>query len=145
MDAKTYLRQIRDMEIKIYEKRKELDLLRTSNSIMKGIDYSRTRVQSSNTGDFTDEVCRIADLQAEITASMAEFIEKRHIIIGQIENLSDAVYSQILFDKYVLNKRLDDMELAYTNYNSRQRAHTEALKLFQKEYLDNVEEFKNAV
>lgn len=110
MTAKEYLRQLRQLEIKIEQRRLERDHL-LSDAMGNGSPrLSRDKVQTSVSGDtMGDKLAECADLQKEIDWLINKLIADRHRIIGEIHTLNDARYIQILYLHYVEGKRLEDV------------------------------------
>ena len=104
MTAREYLSQVADLNECI-----EQDLRRRHDkySMMKGIDYSGDKVQSSPDGDqLTDRVCSIIELDQKIEKEIMQYLNAREKIIGQIRGLHDVRYNRVLYERYVECKSL---------------------------------------
>lgn len=110
MTAKEYLRQLKNLEVKIAQRRLERDSL-LSDAMGNGSPrLSRDKVQTSISGDtMGDKLAEAADIQHEVDWLINRLIAERHRIIGEIHTLNDARYIQILYLHYVEGKRLEDV------------------------------------
>ena len=110
MTAKEYLRQLKQLEIKIAQRRLERDRLLSDAMGNSSPRLSRDKVQTSISGDtMGDNLAEAADTQKEIDWLIGKLIADRHRIIGEIHTLNDARYIQILYLHYVEGKRLEDV------------------------------------
>lgn len=110
MTAKEYLRQLKQLEIKIAQRRLERDRLLSDAMGNSSPRLSRDKVQTSISGDtMGDKLAEAADIQKEIDWLIGKLIADRHRIIGEIHTLNDARYIQILYLHYVEGKRLEDV------------------------------------
>ena len=135
MTAKEYLKKIRFLDIKINQKIKELDELRTMSQAVRGIDYSKECIQISlPTGaNFEKAILRISELESLLDAEIDYFVDLKHKIINQIQSMNNQGYTEILYKRYIEFKRLEliAVELGYS-YNRIRHLHGEALKYFDK-------------
>lgn len=132
--AKEYLQEIRKLDIAINQKQIEYDTLKKSRTYIGGMDYSDERVQTSPDGSgFTKISDRLADMQRDINNEIDQFHDMRHERIGQIQQLSKAEYTQILFKRYVEYKSLETVasEMVYS-YHRACHIHGEALCKFEE-------------
>lgn len=132
MTAKEYLSQIHKTDIKIGQRITELQQMYDRISILSGIDYSKDRVQSSpETGN--KQIEALVDLENDIKRMVEKESELKHRIIGEIQQLENPLYVDILFRRYVDCQSFEriacDMNYAY-NYVC--TLHGEALKEFDK-------------
>ena len=135
MTAKEYLKKIRLLDIKINQKVKELDELRSMSQAVRGIDYSKECVQTSlsSGANFEKSVIRISELERLLDREIDYFVDLKHKIINQIQSLDNRNYADILYKRYIEFKRLEliAVELGYS-YNRIRHLHGEALKYFDK-------------
>ena len=136
MTPKEYLSQIRKLKLLIEQRQKELDLLAEKNlSALSGIDYSRISVKGSRSGGapFEQTAIKAADLGEEVAALIRKYTDLQHKIIGEIQALDRPEYMQVLYARYVENKRLKEIahEMNY-DYNYIRRLHGRALQAFGK-------------
>ena len=110
MTAKEYLRQIKNLEIKIAQRRLERDQLIADAMGNGSPRLTVDKVQSSAAGDqMGDKLADAADIQHEIEWLINKLVADRHRIIGEIHTLTDARYIQILYLHYVEGKKLEDV------------------------------------
>lgn len=134
--AKEYLMQIRSADIRIKQKLleyKELELLIAST---KAFDYSKERVQTSQSGNGLETgLIRCEELREEINKEINCFTNMKHKIINEILNLKNDTYVSVLFKKYVEYKNLEAIaEEMHYNYQYIRRMHGYALKEFLTVY-----------
>ena len=110
MTAKEYLRQLKNLEIKIDQRRLERDRLIADAMGNRSPRLNPDKVQTSCAGDqMGDRLAEAADIQKEIDWLINKLIADRHRIIGEIHTLNDARYIQILYLHYVDGKKLEDV------------------------------------
>lgn len=139
MKAKEYLQQLQRLDTVINQKIKEVHDLRLQAQSTGGIDYSKERVQTSPSGDapFVKPICRIIDLEAEINAEIDRFVDEKHKIINQIQDLKNSDYIRLLFKRYVEFKSLERIcvEMNFS-YDYIKHLHGYALKDFEDKILN---------
>ena len=110
MTAKEYLRQLKNLEIKIDQRRRERDRLIADAMGNGSPRLNPDKVQTSCAGDqMGDKLAEAADIQREVEWLITKLISDRHRIIGEIHTLTDARYIQILYLHYVEGKKLEDV------------------------------------
>lgn len=141
MTAKTYLRQIYFLYVKIRQRQEQLDELKAAASGFRGIDYSADKIQSTPSDRMAEVVGRYADLEAELQRMIDSYIERKNAIISQIEQMEDARYAELLYARYVQFKSLTAIsdELGYV-YEYCCRLHGRALKAFEEKHLKEVKQ-----
>ena len=141
MTAKEYLRQIKNLEIKIAQRRSERDQLIADAMGNGSPRLTVDKVQSSAAGDqMGDKLADAADIQHEIDWLINKLIADRHRIIGEIHTLTDARYIQILYLHYVEGKKLEDVAetMVKTNGKSYSYDHIESLHGLALQEFDRV-------
>lgn len=137
MSAKEYLQQLRRFDTVINQKIKELEGLRSTIYGVGSIDYSKERVQSSQSvnAPFVKVADRITDLEAEINQEIDNFVDEKHKIINQIQGLQNTNHVKLLFKRYVEFKSLEiiAVEMNFT-YQYTRRLHGTALQDFENTY-----------
>lgn len=133
--AKEYLQRLQRLDTMINQKIQELSDLRATSKQIGGMDYSKDRVQTNACGDapFTETVLRIIDLEHEINREIDAFVDEKHRIINQIQSLQNSKYIDILYQRYVKFKRLEQIavDMNYT-YDYVRELHGYALRDFEK-------------
>lgn len=135
MDTKTYLQQIERLDRKIQNKFSEIAQLKTMATSIT-VAQKDVNVQTSSDKDrMGSAVAKIVDLETEANGMICEFIEKRDVIIQQIEKIQDTKMYDILINRYVLKKDLVriSVEMGYS-FKQVCRIHGNALKEFEKMY-----------
>lgn len=132
MMPKEYLRQLRTLTIKTYQKMDELDSLKAAaENVSAGIGSER--VQTSPKDRMPDDISRIVDLESEIQKDIQELLILKNKIINEIQGLSNPVYIEILYKRYVEYKQFEEIAIEI-NYSYRQvlRIHGFALQEFKR-------------
>ena len=133
--AKNYLSQILKMDIRVGQRITELNQMRERLSIITGIDYSKDRIQTMpSTGN--KQIEAIVDMENEIIELVQEETQLKHKIIGEIQQLENPIYVDILFRRYVECHSFERIscDMGYA-YNYACNLHGEALKVFEKEVM----------
>lgn len=125
LNAKIYLQQLKKLDIAINQKIWESDKLT--------IDLKRSSLSASSYNELLHKKNLLED---EINSEIDYLIQKKHIIINQIQGLENPFHTQVLFKKYVEYKsvRTITLELHYS------RAHickllSSALKELERKFL----------
>lgn len=135
MNAKQYLEQIEKLEKRARRSAHDVSAYREL-AVSIGVDTSKEYVQSSGDSDkIGNAVCKIMDAEREAEANLQRYIERRKIIIGQIEGLENQDYIDILFFRYVEYMTFGDISKLMC-YSDRQiyRLHESALMVFDDKY-----------
>lgn len=133
MTAKQYLGQIRSLDIKIRQRKREVEELRLSATCTESTSSQGEKVQTSASGDkLLNAVARYVDLEAETQSMIDDMQKKRHKIIAEIQSLEDSRYIEILYKRYVEFKSFEFIacEMHY-NYTWICELHGKALKAFE--------------
>lgn len=137
MNAKEYLNQLQKMDVMIRQRQQEKDELRAMMTSVGSFDYAKERVQKSPSGDaqYVKMIERITDIDKEIERLIEKYVDKKHEIISQIQDLENNKYIEILYKRYVELKELKVIagEKKYT-YQYVLLLHGNALKEFSKKY-----------
>ena len=132
MKAKEYLSQIKLLDIKVGQRIEEFNEMRARISILTGIDYSKDRIQVTPTAG-NKQIEDMVDFEKKLYALIKKERDLKHKIIGQIQELENPIYVDLLFRRYIefnsFEKIACDMGYAY-NYVC--TLHGEALKEFDK-------------
>lgn len=135
MDVKEYLNQIDRLDKMIQNKICELEQIKQSLTSIS-IPYDREKIQTSGEKDkIGSAVCKIIDIENEITELVEQFTQKRKTIVNQIDNLENSDYYHVLSMRYVLKKTFE--EISYnTNWSIRKvfSLHAKALVVFDEKY-----------
>lgn len=131
MTTKTYLGQIERFEKMIQNKLTEINQLKVMACNVT-VPTSNERVQTSSDKDKVGTlVSRIADLEKEVDS----MIEKRGMIVSQIDNIEDTDVYDVLAKRYILKKDLKVIAVEKgVSFRHMGRIHFDALKMFEKKY-----------
>ena len=135
MKAKEYLDQIHKMDVRVGQRITELNQMRERLSILTGIDYSKDRIQTMpSTGN--KQIEAIVDMENEIVELIEEETQLKHKVIGEIQQLENPIYVDLLFRRYVECHSFERIacDMGYV-YNYVCNLHGEALKEFEKEVM----------
>lgn len=131
---KEYLRQLRVFSIKIQQKKDELESLKAAaENVTASIDNER--VQTSPKDRMPEDISRIVDLESEIYKDIQELLILKNKIINEIQELSNPVYIEILYKRYVEYKSLEEIAVRMSySYRQIKRLHGYALQAFRKQF-----------
>lgn len=137
LTAKQYLDQLRVIDTKINQKMEELADLMTAATSTGAIDYSKDRVQTSPQNAQENRICKYVDLDAEINREIDEFVDIKHRVTREIQELNVDYYIKILFKVYVQYKTVKDAanEIGLS-YQYVRDLHKKALKAFEELHTD---------
>lgn len=137
LTAKQYLDQLRVIDTKINQKMEELADLMTAATSTGAIDYSKDRVQTSPQNAQENRICKYVDLDAEINREIDEFVDIKHRVTKEIQELNVNYYIKILFKVYVQYKTVKDAanEIGLS-YQYVRDLHKKALKAFEELHTD---------
>lgn len=134
--AKAYLNQIRELDVKIRQRRDEIDVLReTAMSQSMQLDADRIRTDSPDQDPMATKVIRYVEIQKEVEDLLLELMELKHTVIGQIHQLNDANLMTVLCMRYVelmtWEQIADDMGYSLQHVF---RIHGKALEAFGQKF-----------
>ena len=137
LTAKQYLDQLWVIDTKINQKMEELADLMTAATSTGAIDYSKDRVQTSPQNAQENRICKYVDLDAEINKEIDEFVDIKHRVTKEIQELNVDYYIKILFKVYVQYKTVKDAanEIGLS-YQYVRDLHKKALKAFEELHTD---------
>lgn len=135
MTTKQYLNQIRRADLRLAQRKRELDELRANMTYLTGISYDGVRVQTSNVSTGFRIPEDIADKELAICRMISDISDLRHRIIGEIESLEDVRHVQILMDRYVNYRTFEQIacDMGYS-YVHTIRIHGDALREFAQKH-----------
>ena len=134
MDTRTYLSQINKLNLMINNKLQEIYELRTIATRVT-ISTENERVKSSPTNVLENSVAKIIDKEWEIEKLVDMLIDKRSLIIAQIDAIENQKYYSILTYKYVQCLTIKEIQ-SKMNLQERQvkNLQTEAIMEFERLY-----------
>lgn len=135
MQTKEYLNQISRMNRLINNKLTEISQLREMACSISAIK-NEERVQSTpNFDKMGSTYAKIDEMEHNLDKMIDDYVEKKNVIISQIDSMEDEVTYGILFSRYI-EKKTFEVIATEMNYSFRQitRLHGKALLDFEKKY-----------
>ena len=130
MTSKEYLSQIKDLEVRIKNKKRDLEQLKEMAISLGGFDYKERVQTSKETGDIIGEsIAKVVDLESEISKDIIKLMELKQKISNTIDKVEKTECYEVLYQRYVLCKRFEEIATDM-KYDIRQihRFHGEGLK-----------------
>ena len=135
MDTKQYLQQISRLDRMINNKLSEISQLRELAMSVSAVK-NEERVQTTpNFDKIGTAYCKIEEMEEKLDKLIDEFVDKKNLIISQIDKIENETYYEILFERYIEKKTFEKIADEMT-YSWRQviRLHGRALQEFEKKY-----------
>ena len=135
MDTKQYLNQISRLDRMINNKLSEISQLRELAMSVSAVK-NEERVQTTpNFDKIGTAYCKIEEMEEKLDKLIDEFVDKKNLIISQIDKIENETYYEILFARYIEKKTFEKIADELT-YSWRQviRLHGRALQEFEKKY-----------
>ena len=135
MDTKQYLQQISRLDRMINNKLAEISQLRELAMSVSAVK-NEERVQTTpNFDKIGTAYCKIEEMEEKLDKLIDEFVDKRNLIISQIDKIENETYYEILFARYIEKKTFEKIADEMT-YSWRQviRLHGRALQEFERVY-----------
>lgn len=135
MDTKQYLQQISRLDRMINNKLAEISQLRELAMSVSAVK-NEERVQTTpNFDKIGNAYCKIEEMEEKLDKLIDEFVDKKNLIISQIDKIENETYYDILFARYIEKKTFEKIADEMT-YSWRQiiRLHGRALQEFEKKY-----------
>ena len=138
MTTKDYLNQISRLNRMINNKLTEITQLRELSCSISAIGNEEKVISSSDPDKIGATYAKIDEMERNLDKMIDEYIEKKNLIIGQIDGIeNEDCYNQVfLFNIFIyhLIKMID--EYIEMKYSWRQiiRLHGKALKAFEEKY-----------
>lgn len=135
MDTKQYLGQISRLDRMIKNKMTELSQYKDLIYGLSGV-VNEERVQKSPDFDkMTGKVAKVLKIESKIDELIDEYVDKKNLIISQIDSIENETYYEILFARYIEKKTFEKIadEMMYS-WRQIIRLHGKALQEFEKIY-----------
>ena len=135
METKAYLQQISRLDRMIKNKMSELSQFRELTYGLSAIS-NEERVQTTLDPDkFCSKIAKICEIEKKIDILIDEYIDKKQIIISQIDEMENETFYEILFSRYIEKKTFEKIadEMGYS-WRQIHRVHSNALQDFEKKY-----------
>ena len=135
MDTKQYLNQISRLDRMIQNKLAEISQLRELAMSVSAVK-NEERVQTTpNFDKIGTAYCKIEEMEEKLDKLIDEYVDKKNLIISQIDGIENETYYEILFARYIEKKTFekiaDEMTYSFRNVT---RIHGRALQEFEKKY-----------
>lgn len=147
MTTKQYLQQIYHITQRVARLQKMRDDLREDMYAIKGMDFSRDRVQSTPKDDkLLNTIDRIDKIERATVEEIHELNQLKQKIIHQIENVPNERHRQLLYDRYVLCLKWSEIAAGLSNTDEPldmrwvYRMHGFALKSFHDHCMTTISE-----
>lgn len=133
LTALEYLSQLKILDIQIDQDIERLSEMKLNAIDSGAIDYSKERVQTSQSGDkLCKEVVNYVNYGEKINQEIDEYVAAKEQIIREIRELRNAEYIQVLYKVYVQYKNLKTAAVEMQrSYNNVILIHKQALKEFK--------------
>lgn len=118
-DTKTYLGQIRLLDVRINAKIAEMERIRDiATKVTTAFDSVRVS-GGGNDDKLGDAVSRLIDIQNEINADIDAYINRRAFIVSILDKIEDAEELAVLHKRYIEFKRWEQIseEMGYSQRN----------------------------
>lgn len=135
MTTKDYLNQISRLNRMINNKLTEITQLRELSCSISAIGNEEKVISSSDPDKIGATYAKIDEMERNLDKMKDEYIEKKNLIIGQIDGIENEDYYDILFSRYI-EKKTFEVIATEMKYSWRQiiRLHGKALKAFEEKY-----------
>lgn len=135
MDTKKYLGQISRLDRMIKNKMTELSQYR---DLIYGLSAVANEERVRTSPDFdkmTGKVAKVLKIESKIDELIDEYVDKKNLIISQIDSMENETYYEILFARYIEKKTFEKIadEMMYS-WRQIIRLHGKALQEFEKIY-----------
>lgn len=135
MDTKTYLQQISRLDRMINNKLSEIQQFRELARSVSAVKNEERVKTSPNFDKMGFTYCKIEKMEKELDDLIDTYVDKKNLIVSQIDGIDNETYYHILFARYVEKKTFEKIADEMT-YSWRQtiRIHGRALQEFEKLY-----------
>ena len=133
LTALEYLSQLKILDIQIDQDIERLSEMKLNAIDSGAIDYSKERVQTSQSGDkLCKDVVNYVTYGEKINQEIDEYVAAKEQIIREIRELRNAEYIQVLYKVYVQYKNLKTTAVEMQrSYNYVMMIHKQALTEFK--------------
>ena len=135
MTTKDYLNQISRLNRMINNKLTEIAQLRELSCSISAVKNEERVLSSSDPDKIGTTYAKIDEMEEKLDKLIDEYVDKKNLIICQIDSIEDEIYYDILFSRYIDKKTFEKIstDLNYSFRNTT-RLHGKALKEFEKKY-----------
>ena len=135
MDTKQYLNQISRLDRMIQNKLAEISQLRELAMSVSAVKNEERVQNTPNFDKIGTAYCKIEEMEEKLDKLIDEYVDKKNLIISQIDKIDNEAYYEILFARYIEKKTFEKIadEMAYS-WRQIIRLHGGALQEFEKKY-----------
>ena len=135
MTTKEYLCQISRLDRMINNKLSEISQLRELAMSVSAVKNEERVQNTPNFDKIGTAYCKIEEMEEKLDKLIDEYVDKKNLIISQIDGIENETYYEILFARYIEKKTFekiaDEMTYSFRNVT---RLHGRALQEFEKKY-----------
>ena len=135
MDTKQYLQQISRLDRMIQNKLAEISQLRELAMSVSAVKNEERVQNTPNFDKIGTAYCKIEEMEEKLDKLIDEFVDKKNLIISQIDKIENETYYEILFARYIEKKTFEKIadEMNYSFRNTT-RLHGLALREFERKF-----------
>lgn len=119
IDAKRYLQQIKQCNMRITIKMEDLEQMRAFTTKVTSTLTDMSVSGTKNNDKLADAIVRIADLQNDINYEIDRFVDLKKEVSAVIDKVSNEDQHTVLYKRYVLFKTFEkiacEMNMTYRN------------------------------
>jgi len=133
-NVKDYLNKVRYIDNEIDAKEEIKARMRERLVSVKATQHREIDVQGGKRKTNEDRILDYIEYSEQINELIDKLIDMKMTVIEQIENIDDGLYRTILTERYINNRKWDDIAdiLDYEDSRPIFRAHNDALREFIK-------------
>lgn len=135
MDTKQYLSQISRLDRMIKNKMAELAQYKDLAYGLSAITNEEKVRTSLDFDKMSGKIAKIIEIENKIDNLIDEYVDKKNVIVSQIDSMENETYYEILFARYIEKKTFEKIadEMSYS-WRQIIRLHGRALQEFEKNY-----------
>lgn len=138
METQQYLQQISRLDRMIKNKIAEIAELKELACSISAINTDDKVKSTPNFDKIGSNIAKIQELEYKLDVIIDEYVDKKNLIISQIDSMDNELHYEILFARYIEKKTFEKIAVE-VGYSWRQivRLHEQALQKFEKKYGDS--------
>ena len=135
MTTKEYLCQISRLDRMINNKLSEISQLRELAISVSAVKNEERVQNTPNFDKIGTAYCKIEAMEEKLDKLIDEFVDKKNLIISQIDKIENETYYEILFARYIEKKTFEKIadEMNYSFRNTT-RLHGRASREFERKF-----------
>lgn len=135
MDVKHYLKQVRMLDMKINQRIEERKYL-SERAVSTGVFMDPNKVQrTSRSSGMEDLIVKYLEIEKEIDDTIDEYVNLKHKIIGEIQQLDNVQHVDCLVQRYIEGRSFEAIA-SDMGYSVRRvfQIHGDALQAFKAKH-----------